>query len=219
MGLVGPKRNIPNIITILRIIVLAVILVLLLVMLYDSKNHQLLYQFTILSIRFRINQWLFASGILFLICSGSDWLDGYLARKWMVVSDFGKIMDPIADKILVNCVLMVLSVYHQLVPLWIVLLFVIRDILVDGVRMFLVRQNIVLPATWSGKCKTFLQMIGICLVMLVFSGAMVDYVNADQLWFYYFVQNFCFLISLGLAFYSCAVYCKPLLKHLWSNRR
>ena len=112
-------------------------------------------------------QVLVAGGLFVLGCL-TDFLDGYLSRKYNWVSNFGKIMDPVADKVLVDATLIVLSVYN-LVFVWITIIIIARDILVDATRMVKAKEGIVVPANIWGKCKTVFQMLGIMLILFCFN--------------------------------------------------
>ena len=112
-------------------------------------------------------QFLVAGGLFVLGCI-TDFLDGFLSRKYNWVSDFGKIMDPVADKVLVDATLIVLCVYN-LVYVWIVILIIARDILVDATRMVKAKEGKVVPANIWGKCKTVFQMLGIMLILFAFN--------------------------------------------------
>ena len=114
--------------------------------------------------------------VLFLIASISDFFDGYLARKYNLVTNYGKFMDPIADKLLVDCVLL----FHALpmsthglgftgetgVPMIVLIIMISRDLIVDAIRMLGMEQQHVIAASWSGKIKTVLQMTALTFVLL-----------------------------------------------------
>lgn len=110
--------------------------------------------------------------VLFVIASISDYFDGYLARKYRLVSNFGKFMDPVADKMLVNSLLIVLLVKsahspsQMTIPLLAVIIMIARDLVVDGLRLVASERKIVLAANIFGKLKTVAQMIAISVVLL-----------------------------------------------------
>jgi len=103
--------------------------------------------------------------LLFLLCCLTDYLDGRIARARGLVTDFGKIMDPLADKVLVVGVFLAF-VELQLVASWMVALIVAREFLITGVRLFAIRRGQVLAAETAGKHKTFSQMTTILLILL-----------------------------------------------------
>ncbi len=103
--------------------------------------------------------------IFFLLCCLTDYLDGRIARARGLVSDFGKIMDPLADKILVVGVFLAF-VELQLVAAWMVVLIMAREFLITGVRLFAMRRGMVLAAETAGKHKTVSQMTTIFLILL-----------------------------------------------------
>lgn len=103
--------------------------------------------------------------VLFGIASFTDFLDGYLARKNQQITTFGKFLDPIADKVLVNTLFIVLAV-QGFIPVVAVLLMVWRDTMVDGIRMMASSKGEVISAGILGKIKTVAQMITIILVLL-----------------------------------------------------
>lgn len=102
---------------------------------------------------------------LFIIASLTDMLDGKIARKHNMITTFGKFADPIADKLLVNSVLLIMA-YKHMVPVVPVFLMLSRDTIVDGCRMIASSNGIVVAAGILGKLKTVLQMITICLTLL-----------------------------------------------------
>lgn len=103
---------------------------------------------------------------IFIIASVSDFVDGYLARKLNLVTNFGKFMDPTADKLLVYSALF-LFVEKGLMGGVLVTIIVGRDFMINTMRSIAVEKNVVVPAMWSGKVKTTVQMIGIILIMVL----------------------------------------------------
>ena len=103
--------------------------------------------------------------IIFILACVTDFLDGWLARRRHETSDFGKIMDPVADKVLVLGAFLSF-VQLQLVPAWMVVLIIIREFLITGMRLFAVRKGIVLAAESAGKHKTVSQMVTIFFILL-----------------------------------------------------
>ncbi len=120
-------------------------------------------------------------GVLFAIGSITDFLDGYIARKNNIVTDFGKVMDAIADKVLVNGVLIILA-YNKFLPLIVPVIIITRDIAVDSIKMVSGSKGKVVAASWPGKIKTICMMIGVTLVFFynmpfafIGEGFRVDY--------------------------------------------
>lgn len=149
------KLNFPNILVLVRLILVPVILLLLLFP-NDPSSKEYIKEMTF--------NWTDAlAGVLFIIASITDFVDGWYARKYNQVTTFGKLFDPLADKILVNSVLIVFSA-RGIVPIFFVVIFICRDILVDGLRMMLASNDIVLAADKWGKLKTIFQMIGLTIV-------------------------------------------------------
>jgi CDP-diacylglycerol---glycerol-3-phosphate 3-phosphatidyltransferase len=107
---------------------------------------------------------LLASCLLFIIAGITDGLDGYLARKMNLTSKLGLYLDPIADKLLVSSVLITLTYYHQ-IPLWVTLILVGREFLINGLRAFYAMEGIAIYPSSSGKIKTALQLIGISCIL------------------------------------------------------
>ena len=122
---------------------------------------------------------LIAAGI-FILISCTDWIDGYLARSRGEVTDFGKFMDPLADKILVAAALIAL-VELGVLPGWPVLIILAREFIVSGIRMVAASKGEVIAASWYGKAKTVFQMIAIVLFLakdsLVFKTAAGAFTN------------------------------------------
>lgn len=105
------------------------------------------------------------ASLLFIAASITDYFDGYYARKLNLVSNLGKFLDPIADKILVGAILIFLVAQKTIDP-WMVILFISRDTLVGGIRSIAAAENLIIDAQSTGKWKAALQMIALPLVML-----------------------------------------------------
>lgn len=102
---------------------------------------------------------------LFVVASLTDMLDGKIARKRGLVTTYGKFMDPIADKLLVNSMFIILT-FWGLVPLGVLLIVICRDIIVDAIRMLMCEKKVVVAANIFGKIKTVVQMIAIPFVLV-----------------------------------------------------
>lgn len=117
---------------------------------------------------------------IFILISATDWIDGYLARSRGEVTDFGKFMDPLADKILVAAALIAL-VELAVLPGWPVLIILSREFIVSGIRMVAASKGEVIAASWYGKAKTVFQMVAIVLFLakdaLVFPTAAAAFTN------------------------------------------
>ena len=153
--------NLPNKLTMLRIF-LSIVIIAILVFPFDAMGISL-YTFyvnesIVIDIKYII------AGVLFIIASLTDFLDGYIARKYNLVTDFGKMIDSIADKILVNSVLIILSssgFIHPIIPVIIIL----RDTVVNSIKMVAGNKGNVVAAIKSGKIKAACLMIGIVLTL------------------------------------------------------
>ncbi len=106
---------------------------------------------------------------IFIIASLTDWLDGYLARTRNLITNFGKFMDPLADKLLVSAA-MIVMIEKGLLPSWVVVIILSREFIVTGLRMIAASANKVIAASLWGKIKTNLQMIMIVYIMLEIKG-------------------------------------------------
>lgn len=106
-----------------------------------------------------------AALVLFVIAALTDKIDGDLARKHNQVTDLGKFLDPLADKMLVNLTFLALTVM-RVVPVWMFAVILIRDFAVDGMRMMVARKGETVAASMIGKSKTMTQMIGLATILL-----------------------------------------------------
>lgn len=105
---------------------------------------------------------------LFIVASFTDFLDGYIARKYNMVSNFGKFMDPLADKLLV-CAAMICLLQLGRIPAWIVIIIMGREFIISGFRLVASDNGVVIAASYWGKFKTVSQMIMIILMICNFS--------------------------------------------------
>ena len=135
---------------------------------------------------------------LFVVASVTDWFDGYLARKNNLVTNFGKFMDPLADKLLV-CSAMICMIELNRLPAWFVIIIIVREFIISGFRLIAAENGIVIAANYWGKFKTASQMIMIILLILHFDGI---FVTLEQLFIW---------LSLALTIIS-------LITYIWQNK-
>lgn len=105
------------------------------------------------------------SFFLFSISGITDGLDGFLARRWKLKSRFGTLIDPIADKLLISGTLVTMS-YYKMVPLWLTVAIVLREMMANGIRSIYASEGVTLESLRSGKLKTALEILGISLILL-----------------------------------------------------
>ena len=177
--------NLPNILTLARIAAVPVVVVLLM---FESRENS------------------FWAAMVFTVAAITDWLDGYLARKWQVVTVLGKFLDPLADKLIVMAALIMLIPLDR-VPAWAVFAILAREMLVTGLRSIASSEGIVIDASNLGKYKTIFQMIAIVGLLLHyryywFFGLEVDFLHAS----FHIAGIFFFYISLFLTLWSGADY-------------
>ncbi len=123
------------------------------------------------------------AGVLFIVAIATDGIDGYLARRYEIVTDLGKLLDPIADKALTGCAFVGLSILGEL-PWWVTIVVLVREIGITVYR-FAVVSNHVLAAAWMGKLKTVAQAVALSLALLplwTVVGDGVFWVNAVTMW-------------------------------------
>lgn len=114
-----------------------------------------------------VNRWICLA--IFVAASVTDWFDGHLARKYNLITNFGKFMDPLADKLLV-CSAMICMIELDKLPAWVVIIIIGREFIISGFRLIAAENGIVIAANYWGKFKTVSQMIMIILLMLDFGG-------------------------------------------------
>lgn len=144
--------------------------------------------------------WMYVSLAIFIIASLTDFVDGYIARHYNQTTDFGKFLDPLADKLLV---LSAMSMFCQwgVFPAWALMIVLTREFAVTGLRLVAVQKGTVIAAGWSGKVKTASTMIGLCIMMAlpgipILNWVVIAVIVATTVYSgaEYFVQNWkCFL--------------------------
>lgn len=185
--------NLPNKITFIRII-LTVFIVVILLFPFDSLGISSTKLFINESIVVDIKY--FVAGALFIIASITDFIDGYIARRYNLITDLGKMLDAIADKFLVNSVLIILSaqgLIHPIIPV----IIVTRDIFVDIIKMIVGSKQKVVVAIKSGKYKTVCLMFGI--VLTLFNNLPFELINIK-------FSDVLLIIATVLSIYSAIQY-------------
>ena len=173
--------NTPNKLTVARMIIVPFLVVFLLSGLGGDANR-------------------YISLILFVVASITDWFDGHLARKNNLVTNFGKFMDPLADKLLV-CSAMICMIELNRLPAWFVIIIIGREFIISGFRLIAAENGIVIAANYWGKFKTVSQMIMIILLILHFD-TIPAFVILEQIFIW---------ISLALTVIS-------LMTYIWQNK-
>ncbi len=172
--------NLPNRITILRILLLPFFVILMLTDFFDWQK--------------------WAAFAVFVIASGTDAVDGHLARKLNQVTNFGKFLDPLADKLLV-CSALICLLSRERIAAWVVIVIISREFIVSGLRLVAADQGVVIAAGMSGKIKTTVQMITILVLIAELGGPVV-----------HVIEEILICLSVILTIYS-------MLEYLYQNRR
>lgn len=182
------KMNLPNKITLFRVILIPVFVLLLM-----AEDRLPYYSFI-------------ATAVFGLACF-SDYLDGHIARKYNLVTTFGKFMDPLADKILVITA-MILLVQMKMIPAVIVAVIMAREFIISGFRMIASEKGVVIAAGYIGKTKTVFQMF-MCIFLLLTSDSYYRQFLFFKL--VYYLGVICMWIALVLTIWS-------LIDYIWRNR-
>ncbi|QBQ08071.1 CDP-diacylglycerol-glycerol-3-phosphate 3-phosphatidyltransferase [Spiroplasma gladiatoris] len=160
--------NWANRITMIRIFLIPIIIILMIICNFNDQANLLFGVFNN-SINFGNYNLPYAyliAGILFIVASLTDALDGYIARKYNQITTFGKFFDSIADKLLTNSVLIVFSI-AGIIPVWMCVILICRDFLIDVVRQILASNKVVMSADKLGKYRATFEMIGLTLLFFV----------------------------------------------------
>ncbi len=188
------KMNLPNKLTILRMIMVPIFLV-----------------FLIFSSDILWFKWI--ALLLFILASLTDWLDGSIARKYNLVTNIGKFMDPLADKLLV-CTALIQLTDMKMIPAWMTIVIIAREFIISGFRLVAAEKGIVIAAGKSGKWKTAVTMVMICFMIIVvnnhgFTSPLFNTAAASVSMLYlliYTIGYILLIISLALTVISMVEY-------------
>lgn len=185
----------PNQLTVLRIILTPVFLILFL-----SENSSLKQ----------------LSLIVFIIAAITDWYDGWLARKFNYITNWGKFMDPLADKILTSTAFFAFA-FQGILEMWMVILIIIRDFLITGLRLYADTKGSSMSTSYLAKWKTFFQMAFIYYLLLIFTLTTVDWIYKDNEYIFSYLTNHKFIYLSMLLITILTVYTGA--TYIYSNRR
>nr|WP_307917979.1 CDP-diacylglycerol--glycerol-3-phosphate 3-phosphatidyltransferase [Mycoplasmopsis bovis] len=150
---------------------------------------------------------------IFISAMITDYLDGWLARKNKQVTTFGKLFDPIADKLIVTTVLISLSAFG-FIPLWITILFVARDLIVDAIRVLMAQNDVDVKASIWGKMKTLTQTIAIVIVLVVAISTNFSLISDWKKWLILYGINIPMLVALFFSIFSGYKYYKSVRSYI-----
>ncbi len=119
--------------------------------------------------------WMLVSLVIFVVASLTDFVDGYIARHYNQTTDFGKFLDPLADKLLVIAA-MAMFCQWGVFPAWALMIVLTREFAVTGLRLVAVQKGTVIAAGWSGKVKTASTMVGLCFMMALPGVALLNWI-------------------------------------------
>ena len=145
------SMNLPNKLTIFRVILIPVFIIALMSGIIPEPVNR------------------YVGVVIFCVASFTDYLDGHIERKYNIVTNFGKFMDPLADKLLVSSAL-ICMIELGFLPAWIVIIIISREFIITGFRLIAAEGGLVIAASWWGKIKTVTQMLMIILVLLGVGG-------------------------------------------------
>ena len=198
--------NLPNKLTIVRMILIVPIIILFSIFTWYVITFEN-GEFKNVNLQTPSQYFLYAIGIIFIISMITDFLDGYFARKNNQITVFGKLFDPLADKITITITLIFLS-YFQYTYIYIVIFMIIRDLIVDGSRNIFAKNNLKIEASIYGKLKTIFQSVAIPIILFLIP--VID----SNVWWQLLMINIPMIIALFLSIYSGYQYFKQVIPFL-----
>ena len=198
--------NLPNKLTIVRMILIVPIIVLFSIFTWYVITFEN-GEFKNVNLQTPSQYFLYTIGIIFIISMITDFLDGHFARKNNQITVFGKLFDPLADKITITITLIFLS-YFQYTYIYIVIFMIIRDLIVDGSRNIFAKNNLKIEASIYGKLKTIFQSVAIPIILFLIP--IVD----SNVWWQSLMINIPMIIALFLSIYSGYQYFKQVIPFL-----
>ena len=198
--------NLPNKLTIVRMILIVPIIILFSIFTWYVITFEN-SEFKNVNLQTSSQYFLYTIGIIFIISMITDFLDGYFARKNNQITVFGKLFDPLADKITITITLIFLS-YFQYTYIYIVIFMIIRDLIVDGSRNIFAKNNLKIEASIYGKLKTIFQSVAIPIILFLIP--IVD----SNVWWQLLMINIPMIIALFLSIYSGYQYFKQVIPFL-----
>ncbi len=189
------KLNLPNKLTVIRMCLVPVVMLFILYPALTGNN--LLCQALVTT-------------VLFILTAVTDFIDGKIARKYNLITDFGKFMDPVADKFMVIGTLICITVSNTVLApfmVWVSIIVIFRELGVTSLRLIISGEGVVVPANWLGKCKTMTQTISICVFLL--EGALQEFVPT-----HYILSYIGMAATAILTLWSGAVYFKAYWKYI-----
>ena len=165
--------TLPNKLTLLRILLVPLMVI---VFYIPYFNETIIFSTNELGFFYGFNLASLIMLVIFILASITDFLDGYIARKYNLITSFGKFADPLADKMLVFSAMAIIMFdvakynydwYYLIMPLWAFIVMLIREFMVSGIRMVVAAKGTVIPAAKLGKWKTFITMIAIIVLFFM----------------------------------------------------
>ena len=198
--------NLPNKLTIVRMILIVPIIILFSIFTWYVITFEN-GEFKNVNLQTSSQYFLYTIGIIFIISMITDFLDGHFARKNNQITVFGKLFDPLADKITITITLIFLS-YFQYTYIYIVIFMIIRDLIVDGSRNIFAKNNLKIEASIYGKLKTIFQSVAIPIILFLIP--VID----SNVWWQLLMINIPMIIALFLSIYSGYQYFKQVIPFL-----
>lgn len=202
--------NLPNKLTVFRIILVIPLIILFCLFIWYFKNYEN-NDFLLISPKGKSQYFLYSIALIFIFSMITDFIDGKIARKRNQITLFGKLFDPLADKIIITTTMIFLTIlgYTYLIVL---IVFIIRDLIVDGARNIAAANNIKVEASIYGKIKTMIQSISIPIIILL-----IPFIEA-KIWWHLLLINIPIIISSIMSIISGILYFKQIFPIIWKDK-